>query len=364
MSLSRHVVTGVGTAQVGAEYVREVGRNSFRGHHGRGGVETAYVVETDRGATGWGLPLGPGDPAALIGRNVAELIDPDAGVIEPGAEFLDYALHDLAARILDVPVYAMLGAAGSAQVRCYSGGIYLDDLDPEEAPAGLTAIKQNLAQDHELGFRDFKLKLGRGYRWMPYQAGLDRDIEVTRLARELYPEAEILVDPNDGFSVNALVEYLAAVSDCRLYWLEESFAERDEDMKFLRSHLGTLPWQPKIADGEFDPDADYILRLAEAGLVDVALMDGVGYGLTAWRRFMPRLRATGAEASPHTWGAPLKTLYAAHIAAGLGNVPIIEGVPGHVLGTDGDGYHLTDGYLTFSGRPGFGLELTAAGSSR
>lgn len=362
MSLSGHVVSGIGTAEVGSEYIREVGRNSFRGHHGRGGRETAYVVETDRGAVGWGLPLSAGDPGGLIGRNVAELIDPERGVIDPQAEFLDYALHDLAARILDVPVYAMLGAAGPAKVRCYSGGIYLDDLDPEDAPAGLTAIKQNLAQDHEFGFRDFKLKLGRGYRWMPYQAGLDRDVEVTRLARELYPDAEILVDPNDGFSVNALTSYLEAVSDCRLYWIEEVFAERREDLEFLRDHLATLPWRPRVADGEFDPDPGYILRLAQAGLVDVALMDAVGYGLTAWRRFMPELKAASAEGSPHAWGAPLKTLYAAHIAAGLGNVPIIEGVPGHIVGTDGDGYELTDGHLELSDRPGFGITL--AGSSR
>lgn len=359
MSLTRHVVTGVRTVQVGAEYLREVGRNSFRGRHGRGGVETAYVVETDRGATGWGLPLSAGDPAVVLGRNLAELIDPEVGVIDARAEFLDYALHDLAARILEVPVYAMLGAKGSARVRCYSGGIYLDDLDPAEAPAGLSAIKQNLAQDHEFGFRDFKLKLGRGYRWMPYQAGLDRDIEVTRLVRDLNPEAEILVDPNDGFSVNALTEYLAAVSDCRLYWIEEAYAERREDLEFLREQLAVLPWQPKIADGEYDPNVDHILRLARAGLLDVALMDAVGYGLTAWRRLMPQLAAASTEASPHAWGLPLKTLYAAHIAAGLGNVPIVEGVPGHTLGTGGDGYHLSDGTLTLSDHPGFGINLTA-----
>ncbi|TWD81749.1 L-alanine-DL-glutamate epimerase-like enolase superfamily enzyme [Kribbella amoyensis] len=357
MALSEHVVSGISTAQVGAEYVREVGRNSFRGHHGRGGTETVYVVETDRGVTGWGLPLGPGDPAALIGRNLAELIDPAVGVVDPGAVFLDYPLHDLAARVLGVPVYAMLGATGDPRVRAYSGGIYLDDLDPADAPAGLTAIKANLAQDHELGFRDFKLKLGRGYRWMPSQAGLERDIEVTRLTRELYPDAEILVDPNDGFTVNALVEYLAAVTDCRLYWLEEVFAERYEDYRFLREHLGTLSWQPKIADGEFDPDDAYILRLAQDGLLDIALMDVTGYGLTAWRHLMPKLVEASTEASPHAWGFPLKSLYAAHLAAGLGNIPLVEGVPGHTLGTDGDGYELADGHFTLSDRPGFGIEL-------
>lgn len=359
MALSRHVVSSLTTAVIGSRYLRPVGRNSFRGHHGTGDDSTVYVVETDRGATGWGLPLYAGDPGGLIGRNLAELIDPDRGVIDPAAEFLDYPLHDLAARILDVPVYAMLGAAGSPRIRCYSGGIYFDDLDPEDAPAGIDAIRANLAQDHEFGFRDFKLKLGRGYRWMDPRAGLDRDIEVTLLTRELYPDADILVDPNDGYTPNTLADYLTAVSTCSLYWIEEPFAERWEDLRFLRDHLSTLTWAPKIADGEFDPDEDHIVRLAQEGLVDVALMDVVGHGLTAWRRTMPRLAATSTEASPHAWGMPLKTLYAAHLAAGLGNIPTIEGVPGTTTGTTTTDYTLTDGHLTLPETPGFGLDLTS-----
>lgn len=361
MTLSGHVISTVDTARIASEYIRPVGRNSFRGHHGSGDVHTVYVVETDRGLRGWGpalsVPADRGDPGVVVGRNLADLIDPAVGVIDPAAEVLDFVLHDLAARVLDVPVYAMLGAVGSPRVRCYSGGIYLDDLDPEDAPAGPAAIAKNLAQDHELGFRDFKLKLGRGYRWMPHRQGLERDIEVTRLARELYPDAEILVDPNDGYSVDALTTYLDAVSECRLYWIEEPFAERTEDLEWLREHLGTLSWRPRVADGEFDPDVGRVLRLAGDGLLDVALMDVVGLGLTAWRRTMPSLVAAGAEASPHAWGMPLKTLYAAHLAAGLGNVAIVEGVPGHTTGTDGDGYDLVDGHLELSDRPGFGIEL-------
>ncbi|WP_329478588.1 mandelate racemase [Kribbella sp. NBC_01484] len=352
MTLARHVIRAVTTAEIGYRYVRPVGRNSFRGDHGSGGTATAYVVETDRGATGWGLPLSAGDPARLVGRNLAELIDPDRGVIDPAAEFLDYPLHDLAARILEVPVYAMLGSAGTPRIRCYSGGIYFDDLDAAE---GIEVIRANLRQDHDLGFRDFKLKLGRGYRWMDPLAGLERDIEVTRLARELYPDAEILVDPNDGYTVNTLTAYLDAVGDCRLYWIEEPFAERWEDFRFLRELLGMSG--PKIADGEFDPDEEHIVRLAQEGLLDIALMDVIGHGLTAWRRTMPRLVDASTEASPHAWGLPLKTLYAAHLAAGLGNIPIVEGVPGHTEGTDGDGYTLADGYVMLSEQPGFGIKL-------
>jgi L-alanine-DL-glutamate epimerase-like enolase superfamily enzyme len=343
VTLSKHQISSVTTVELHYSYLRTIGRNSFLGSHGNGGRVTAYVVETDRGATGWGLPLRDADPSALIGRNVAELIDPDRGVIEPAAEFLDYPLHDLAARILEVPVYAMLGAAGTPLVRCYTGGIYFDDLD-----GGLDAIRANLAQDHAFGFRDFKLKIGRGHRWMEPAAGLQRDIEVTRLTRELYPDAAILVDGNDGFTVNGLFEYLDGVADCDLYWIEEPFAERRPDFQALHERLQTLPNRPKVADGEYDPNVDHVLALAGEGLVDVALMDVIGHGLTGWRRTMPLLKA---EASPHAWGLPLKTLYAAQLAAGLGNTPIIEGVPGP------GAYPLEDGHVTLTQQPGFGLSL-------
>jgi L-alanine-DL-glutamate epimerase-like enolase superfamily enzyme len=54
-------------------------------------------------------------------------------------------------------------------------------------------------------------------------------------------------------------------------------------------------------------------------------------------------------------GLPLKTLYAAHLAAGLGNIPIVEGVPGHTEGAED--YTLEDGYITLSEQPGFGIKL-------
>jgi D-galactarolactone cycloisomerase len=65
--------------------------------------------------------------------------------------------------------------------------------------------------------------------------------------------------------------------------------------------------------------------------------------------------AAGAWGSPHAWGRPLKTLYAAHLAAGLGNVDVVEGVPGTTDGVDLP--PVVDGVLTLTDRPGFGLDL-------
>ena len=57
MTLASHVIRSVTTADHHYDYLRTIGRNAFLGSHGNGGKQTVYIVETDRGATGWGLPL-------------------------------------------------------------------------------------------------------------------------------------------------------------------------------------------------------------------------------------------------------------------------------------------------------------------
>lgn len=112
-----------------------------------------------------------------------------------------------------------------------------------------------------------------------------------------------------------------------------------------------------IADGESRPDLDELLKLAEEGLLDVLLMDIMGFGFTGWRKLMPRLVELGVRASPHAWGNPLKTLYIAQLAAGTGNIPIVEGVPGRSDQADWSSYELADGRLILPSDPGFGVKL-------
>lgn len=294
---------------------------------------------------------------SLTGRTVGELFDPEVGVTEPAALPLDLALHDLAGQLLGLPVYELLGAAGPRPVPCYDAAIYLDDLDPDDAPRGVEAVLANCRADELAGHRSFKLKIGRGHRWMSAGDGLRRDIEVTRAVRAQHPGARILVDANDGYSPDGLLAYLEAVADCGLYWIEEPFPENRTDLTRLRAELTRLGSTALVADGEYEPDVPHLLDLAADGLVDVLLMDVVSFGFTAWRRLWSQVRSLGVQISPHAWGQPLKTRYAAHLAAGLGGVPIVEGVLGQTDGVDASGYRLVDGALHLPDSPGFGMPL-------
>lgn len=358
--LDDHRITRIETSSVRTRYPRTVGRNARLGSHGSGFETTAVIVHTDAGASGWGVVEGGLDGVdAVIGRPLTDVFDPETGVTDPAALPLDFALHDLAATIQGEPVHTLLGDRGEREVTCYSGAIYFDDLDPEDAPRGIAAVLENCASDWAAGFRAFKLKIGRGHRWMGAEAGFARDVEVTRAVREAYPDARILVDANNGFSPAQTVRFLEHVADCDLFWVEEPFHEEADGLRVLREHLASSGSRTLIADGEFDPDEAQLLELAEAGLVDVLLMDVVSYGLTAWRRIMPTLTDLGVASSPHAWGMPLKTLYAAQMAAGLGNVLTVEGVPGTTDGADASAYELLDGVVRVPDAPGFGVQLTA-----
>ncbi len=357
MPTSDPTLTSIELRDLPTRYPRTVGRNARLGSHGSGGTSRVAVVSTDSGATGWGLVEQTGDPEDLVGRPLSELVDPATGVRDEAHRWLDIALHDLLGVVHDLPVHALLGSRGRTDVELYDGAIYFDDLDPEDAPRGLPVVLQNCRDDAALGYTGFKLKIGRGNRWMPRADGDRRDIEVTRAVREAFPQARILVDANDGYDLAGFCRYLDAVADVELYWVEEPFLDDAEDLAALRRHLDEVSPATRIAEGETSPDVAALLPVAGEGNIDVLLMDVVSYGLTAWRALAPQLVELGVLASPHAWGRPLKTLYAAQLAAGVGGVDVVEGVPGTTDGVDTSAYRFTDGVLTLPDRPGFGLPL-------
>lgn len=362
MSRTDPVITEVSHHRLPTHYPRTVGRNARLGSHGDGGESAVVVLRTDSGATGWAMTeqsVAPGLDDTLTGRPLSELIDPATGLRDARHHAYDAALHDLLGVVTDQPVYALLGGRGPTSVAVYDGAIYFDDLDPDDAPRGLDVVLQNVRDDAALGHTGFKLKIGRGNRWMDRAEGDARDIEVTRAVREARPEARILVDANDGYDLDGFSAYLEAVADVGLYWVEEPFLDDADDLAAFRRFRDRVSPGTRIAEGETSPDVDALLPSAERGDIDILLMDVMSYGITPWRALMPRLLETGVGASPHAWGRPLKTLYAAHLAAGLGGIEIVEGVPGHTDGVDTSAYTFIGGVLTLPDRPGFGLPLPA-----
>jgi L-alanine-DL-glutamate epimerase-like enolase superfamily enzyme len=322
------------------------------------------ILRTDQGAMGWGeLPGGAVKNiaalrGAVLGRSVGELFQATRGILRPELQPLDIALHDLAGVILGQPVWRLLGAARPQIFPVYSGMIYFDELTPTDQTAGIDQILANCAADRAYGYRQLKIKIGRGHKWMSPGAGLRRDIEVVRAVARAFPDCALLVDGNDGYSAEGIIEFLQGIDGIPLVWLEEPFVENEAGWRQVHAWTtahgrGTM----LLADGEQNNDFPLLEKLEAAGVLQVRLCDIVGYGFTRWRALMPRLRRTGTLASPHAWGSGLKTVYAAHLVGGLGNAPTVEGVTCSHEHVDFGENVLRQGRLQLSTKPGFGLAL-------
>jgi L-alanine-DL-glutamate epimerase-like enolase superfamily enzyme len=321
------------------------------------------VLHTDRGATGWGQTQGrTGKSEQLLelvkGKTVASLIDPATGIRSAKHHAIDVPLHDLAGVILDQPVWAMTGAKKPHLTKVYSGMIYFDDLDPADDPAGIDKVLENCRWDYNYGYRQFKVKIGRGHKWMSAKAGLERDIDVVNAIHKAFPDVEILVDGNNGFTVETMIGFLKGITGVPLFWIEEPFHETVADWTRLKDYLVANGRKETLrADGEARPNFPVLEELQKDHTLDVRLEDICGHGFTRWRGQMPRLSKEGIGVSPHTWGTAFKTVYTAHFVGAYGNAPTIEGVTTQGGDVDFGENTIIDAQFHPSSAPGFGLSL-------
>jgi len=271
---------------------------------------------------------------------------------------MDLALHDLMGVILDKPVYKLLGAQGTKSTPIYSGMIYFDELEPKDNPAGMDKIIENCQWDIDYGYRQLKVKIGRSGKWYEHEAGLKMDIEVVKLIHKTFPEITLLVDSNDEYTLKDTIGFLKGIGDIPLLWVEEPFPENYEQGRQLRQWMDQNGFKDTLyADGEAKPDHELCIKMGEQGIMNAYLPDIRSFGLTRWRRLMPRLKQHKMWASPHAFGSRLKTNYITHLAAACGNVVTIEGVTCLSDDIDYGDYKIENGRIRVSDRPGFGMKL-------
>jgi L-alanine-DL-glutamate epimerase-like enolase superfamily enzyme len=357
-----HRINDIKFSTVKLSYPRQVGKNSQLDIHGFGPTSGIHSLFTTQGASGWGLNRDSEKALTekfelIRGKNVADLITPETGIISPDIEGFDFSLYDLAGKILNKPVYRLLGKRRPETHPCYSGMIYFDDLEPADKPAGIDKIIEECRFDYNYGYRQFKLKIGRGNKWMEKDKGLQRDIEVTKLVHRTFPDCDILIDGNNGFTIDEFLRYMEGIDGIKLFWIEEPFHETVEDYAKLYSWLRSHNLSPLLADGEAKPDEKVLKQLGSQKIITVFLQDIASLGFTKWIRFIKEIKQMGILSSPHAWGSAIKTNYISHLSGAFGTTATIEGVTCTSDDVDLSDYRLKKGKLIPSSKPGFGMDL-------
>lgn len=280
--------------------------------------------------------------SAMVGavRNIGR-----AGIAATAISAVDTALWDLKARLLGLPLVALLGRAREA-IPAYGSGGFCSYTDAR--------LADQLGGWAAEGFRFVKMKVGREPHRDPERAAVAR--------RAIGGRVELFVDANGAHDVRHAVAAAKAFADEGVTWFEEPVTSDDPaGLRFVRDHA---PASMAIAAGEYAWDLDSFRRLLDAGAVDTLQADATRcLGITGF---------AAAAALADAYHVPLSTHCApalhATLACAVPRAVHLEWFHDHVRLErqlfDG-GPSVRDGLVAPDlTRPGLGLELKRSDAER
>ena len=151
---------------------------------------------------------------------------------------VDIALWDLAGKLLDAPVYQLLGLS-TTDCPPTSFTIGIDDTD---------AMKRRAREAVDAGSPVLKVKLGTG-----------RDLEIVEAIRSVAPDVALRVDANEAWTPKEAVQYCAALADYDVEFVEQPVpAENPEGLRYVyeRSPLPIAADESVLTAGDVPEIAD------------------------------------------------------------------------------------------------------------
>jgi L-rhamnonate dehydratase len=261
------------------------------------------------------------------------------GIATVAQSGIDQALWDLKGKLLEQPVYRLIGGPCRESIELYAT---TDDLD----------------WAMELGFRAFKIN--NPVHYDDGIAGINLlEEKVAKARATVGPDAELMINPNMSYNVEFAVRVLERLQPYRLRWLEEPLIPGDlEGHIQLKKAFPTTP----IATGEDHHGRQAFRQLVEHRCVDV-LQPDIRWcgGFTETLKIYTIAEAAGIITVPHAGGSTPPGL---HFSIAMPEAPLAEfwlaSAPGISLAeaTMIPGMPVPkNGTITPSDAPGFGFEF-------
>jgi L-alanine-DL-glutamate epimerase-like enolase superfamily enzyme len=302
-----------------------IGKNSHLDIHGGETRDNVLRIATNQGIEGIGFgSVTPETARLLLGHTLDEYWKPGLDIVSP-LDRADHALFDLVGKALRLPAWKLIGGRGPEWVPVYDGGIYFNDLLPEYETQGVARLLKEVEESLKEGHRAFKIKVGRGFKWMEKEAGFRRDVEVVKsIRRQVGREVKLMVDANNGFDLNSTRQWLDAVED-ELFFVEEMFPEEVRQDLELKSYLKNKGWKTLVADGESAKENSHFDWYVQENALDVLQPDMRAFGLTRqWELSRKIVTRPGIKLAPHNWGSFLGLYMQLVLARGIPNFLFAE----------------------------------------
>jgi len=176
------------------------------------------------------------------------------GICSMAIAAVDVALWDLKARLLDLPLAALLGPARKSVPIYGSGGF---------TSYPVLKLQEQLHGWTSSGMRRVKMKIG---------SAPEQDLERVRAARQaIGPGPELFVDANGAYTRKQALAFAQAFREQGVSWFEEPVSS--DDLEGLRLLRDQGPPGMAISAGEYGYDLPYFRRMLQAQAVDVLQAD-------------------------------------------------------------------------------------------
>lgn len=177
-----------------------------------------------------------------------------SGLVATAISAVDVALHDLKAKLLDLPLAILLGLCRT-EIPIYGSGGFTSYTDEK--------LQSQLSQWVEVdGCAWVKMKIG---------AAPDRDLDRVSAAKEAIGQATLFVDANGAYDVKQALWFAERFVDYGIGWFEEPVSS--DDLAGLQLVRRRAPPVMEIAAGEYGYTIDYFRTMLQAEAIDVQQAD-------------------------------------------------------------------------------------------
>jgi L-talarate/galactarate dehydratase len=264
-----------------------------------------------------------------------------AGTVTYCVSAIDVALWDIKAKAAGLPLYKLLGGFRDRVPTYASGHLWRDYT--------LTMLAETAPKLVEQGYRAMKFRLGA-------EKTVAAELERVRVMREsVGPDIDLMIDINQGWSVDQAIRIGRHLAEYDIYWLEDP--TQHEDYAGLARIADAL--DTPIAAGEYQFGLPPFRQMVEQRSIDIVMVD-----------LMRAVGISGFMKAGHlaeSFNLPVVTHLAPeiliHPLAALSNGLTAEWMPWST-GMFRQLPELVGGELLLPDRPGLGLEFDEQALSR
>lgn len=271
-----------------------------------------------------------------------------------GIALVEMACWDLMGKLLNVPVYQLLGGAVRDRIPVYANGWYTVERQPE-------AFHQAALRVVERGYGALKVDpFGAGMYEISRAEKLHSISLVEAIRAAVGPDVQILVEMHGRFSPAMAIDIARDLEKFSPTWIEEPVPPDNIDALAKVAAKTNIP----IATGERLHTRFEVQSLLDRKCVDVLQTDLTqSCGFAEVKRIAAMADTQYVMLAPHNVGGPLSTAECLHLAACTTNFKIQEHFNDFVdswvkEAASGPGYPtVVDGYFPLPGGPGLGMTL-------